>query len=181
MEIKNCLTINQIAEAKGWTYHTARNRIRKTPGAAVLGTRLGYVWAYPPEILDILGNEGADNSTEAQINRSLIKVWNGICRRVRRHPGYAGCSIAWKTKEEFIEWAKPLWKPGTCIDKDLLVPGNKVYGPHTCCFIPNELNVLIAKRPVIRRVLHYNRRLRECYRGCPDNVINAVETHWVFK
>lgn len=32
------------------------------------------------------------------------------------------------------------------IDKDILVKGSKVYSPETCCFIPQEINVLFTKR-----------------------------------
>ena len=27
-----------------------------------------------------------------------------------------------------------------CLDKDILTPGNKIYRPEACCFLPNRLN-----------------------------------------
>ena len=30
-----------------------------------------------------------------------------------------------------------------CLDKDIIVKGNKIYSPETCCFVPNEINALV--------------------------------------
>ena len=34
-----------------------------------------------------------------------------------------------------------------CLDKDILIKGNKTYSPYTCCFVPNELNVIFSHKP----------------------------------
>jgi len=34
------------------------------------------------------------------------------------------------------------WK-GMCLDKDIKVPGNKIYSPDFCVFVPNDLNTLL--------------------------------------
>ena len=32
-----------------------------------------------------------------------------------------------------------------CLDKDILIKGNKEYGPNTCCFVPEPINILFIK------------------------------------
>jgi hypothetical protein len=66
----------------------------------------------------------------------------------RRFPTYIGCSVEeqWYNFQEFGEWCQ--WQPGFnmgyVLDKDIILQGNKVYGPETCVFIPPELNSIIV-------------------------------------
>jgi hypothetical protein len=66
-----------------------------------------------------------------------------------RHPTYAGCTVAeeWHNFQVFAEWyyQQPNHdKQGFHLDKDLLVTGNKVYGPDFCSFVPNRINKLLT-------------------------------------
>ena len=79
-------------------------------------------------------------------------VWTDMIRRcyskkcLEKHPTYGGCSIHsdWKYFSNFKKWMeKQDWK-GKFIDKDLLFPGNKVYGPDTCVFVTRQLNNLFT-------------------------------------
>lgn len=57
-------------------------------------------------------------------------------------PTYAGCSVAkeWLLFSVFRSWVQSQDYEGKALDKDLLVEGNKVYSPETCCFIDKALN-----------------------------------------
>lgn len=66
-----------------------------------------------------------------------------------RFPTYIGCSVdsQWHNFQEFAEWCQ--WQVGfndtkSVLDKDLIVPNNKVYSPDTCVFLPAKLNNLIV-------------------------------------
>ena len=66
-------------------------------------------------------------------------------------PSYEGCSVCeeWLTFSVFKEWFedhKNGYQEGYHLDKDILVKGNKVYSPATCCFVPNEINTLLITR-----------------------------------
>lgn len=66
-----------------------------------------------------------------------------------RNRNYSECSIVeeWLNFQNFALWAEDQpykYFEDSCLDKDLLVKGNKVYGPETCCFLPNSVNVFIS-------------------------------------
>lgn len=63
-------------------------------------------------------------------------------------PTYKGCSVCdeWLYFSNFLNWFKKHYVNGYAIDKDLLVFGNKVYSPATCCMIPGEINAMIVTR-----------------------------------
>lgn len=66
----------------------------------------------------------------------------------KRKPSYIGCTVAdeWMRYENFREWMiSQDWK-GNHLDKDIIKPGNKVYSPETCCFVPIAINNILNKR-----------------------------------
>lgn len=63
-------------------------------------------------------------------------------------PTYADCSVCneWLLFSKFKEWFNENYVEGYVLDKDLLIRGNKVYSPNTCCFVPQRINTLILDR-----------------------------------
>jgi len=79
-------------------------------------------------------------------------VWRGMIQRVydpnhlKKRPSYLGSSVCaeWLSFSNFRDWImKQDWK-GKQLDKDLLVPGNKVYGPDLCCFVSQQVNSFLT-------------------------------------
>lgn len=76
------------------------------------------------------------------------KTWAGLLQRcyskslLKRRPSYIGCSTVteWHKFSNFREWMIEQDWQGKHLDKDILKPGNKVYGPDTCAFIPHIVN-----------------------------------------
>ena len=75
-------------------------------------------------------------------------------REKKKRPTYqdATCCKEWLLYENFYEWLHSQdnfdkWLIGNkwCLDKDILVKGNKTYSPETCCLVPNRINVLFTK------------------------------------
>lgn len=83
--------------------------------------------------------------------------WAGMLQRCyddknqEKYPTYKDCYVTeeWHNFQNFAEWYYNNWKShmdkGWCLDKDILIKGNKIYSPETCCFVPSEINNLFVK------------------------------------
>lgn len=88
------------------------------------------------------------------------QVWRSMLQRCydkkfhKDNPTYIGCSVCeeWLDFQNFASWYvdHKYGNLGYQLDKDLLVPNNKVYSPDTCCLIPRDLNVLLIDSRAIR-------------------------------
>jgi hypothetical protein len=92
-------------------------------------------------------------------------TWCGILTRCldsqykEQKPTYRDvlCCDEWLLFENFYEWlhSQPnfdKWKDlkWSAIDKDILIKGNKVYSPETCCLVPVNVNNLFVKHDALR-------------------------------
>ncbi|AGH32073.1 HNH endonuclease [Vibrio phage 11895-B1] len=61
---------------------------------------------------------------------------------------YSDCEVIseWKNFCNFEKWFLTNYIKGYHLDKDLLIQGNRVYSPDTCCFIPPSINSLIVEK-----------------------------------
>lgn len=90
------------------------------------------------------------------------KIWSRMLERCnpngwqqKNKPAYIGCEVHpdFIKFQDFAEWCQNqigFGKPGFEFDKDILMPGNKVYGPYTCVFVPTIINKIMIKNDRIR-------------------------------
>jgi len=66
----------------------------------------------------------------------------------KRKPTYKDCYVCeeWKTFSNFKKWMEQQDWQGKQLDKDILVPENKEYGPKICIFVSNRLNNIIGRK-----------------------------------
>lgn len=62
---------------------------------------------------------------------------------------YKDCQVSqqFKRLSDFSTWAESqvgFGNDGWGLDKDILVKGNKIYSPDTCCFVPPEINSIFT-------------------------------------
>ncbi|BDA17622.1 MULTISPECIES: hypothetical protein [Aeromonas] len=91
-----------------------------------------------------------------------------------RKPTYAGVIVCdeWHSFMSFRDWFIRHHSDDCELDKDLLVPGGKIYGPSTCVFIPIWLNNFCndcssSRGPYMRGVSFSKERLKFVAR-CSD-------------
>lgn len=86
----------------------------------------------------------------------IYLIWRSILDRLSpgraaHYPAYEGCVIddRFLRLSDFMAWAvcqEGYGKEGFQLDKDILIKGNKRYGPDTCVFVPRSINSLILNR-----------------------------------
>lgn len=93
-------------------------------------------------------NSSRINTTQTHI----YNIWHEMMRRCYceklhiRKPSYSNCSVdvIWHDYQNFYLWCLENYIEGFVLDKDILIKGNKIYGPNTCCFVPKEINGLFC-------------------------------------
>lgn len=73
-------------------------------------------------------------------------------KELMKYPTYRDVTVCeeWHNFQNFREWSELNYIDGFYLDKDILVKGNKLYSPNTCCFVPCEINNLFLKSNSIR-------------------------------
>jgi hypothetical protein len=92
-------------------------------------------------------------------------VWAGVKTRCSvgtmahvKGPSYIGVTNGFADFQEFADWCSE--QPGYMnrdhngmiyeIDKDLLIPGNRIYRPGACSFVPRRINSLFTSSKAVR-------------------------------
>ena len=86
------------------------------------------------------------------------EAWNSMLRRCysneyhEKQPSYIDCTVCneWLYFMTFRAWMiKEDWMNKE-LDKDIIIPGNRVYSPETCCFVDKSVNALIVNNLSMR-------------------------------
>ena len=84
-------------------------------------------------------------------------LWRSMLRRcydekyTDKNSTYKDCHVSedWRYLSNFKEWCNNqigFGNQGWQLDKDILVKGNKIYSEDTCCFVPQEINIIFTDR-----------------------------------
>jgi len=114
--------------------------------------------------------------------------WKGMlyrCYTSKYAPAYEGCTVSeeWHLFSTFKKWMESRSWEGKHLDKDILVPGNKVYGEDTCLFVSRKLNNLLhiqGKGGEYPQGVHLKSSstsyIAECYRDGKSNYLGSFAT-----
>lgn len=115
-----------------------------------------------PYMLFNVGLNDADYPVETYIGGvrwvcPFFRVWKNMLSRCYHSvmPSYLDCYVnsSWLTFSNFKIWMEGQEWDGMQLDKDLLVEGNREYGPNTCLFVTAEVNQFIVTRTSFEREL----------------------------
>lgn len=115
-------------------------------------------------------------------------TWNAMMTRcyndkfLKQHISYAECKVCdeWHNFQNFAKWYDENFyeipNEVMCLDKDILIKGNKIYSHKTCVFVPQRINTLFIKSNSIRGnlpigvVIHKNKFEANCKNTKRKNV-----------
>lgn len=121
-----------------------------------------------PYFPSVCGVGMTGNKYPIKINGNLVKeynIWRHMLARCfnkkfkEENSSYedVSCCKEWLLFENFFEWLhsqenfdKWLCNDKWAIDKDILIKGNKIYSPETCCLVPLNVNNLFIKQSFVR-------------------------------
>jgi len=84
----------------------------------------------------------------------IYAKWGGMLERAcyqkhkDKHPAYKDVGVCekWLKFSNFKAWVDTqVFYPDLNLDKDLLIPGNKIYTPEACCFVDTSINMLLHR------------------------------------
>ena len=103
--------------------------------------------------------------------KKIYRLWFNMLSRCyddrtqKNSPTYQGCQVAseWLDFQKFAEWyIQNNTNEDWTLDKDILHKGNRIYGPDTCCFVPQCINSMFIVRSALANGLppgvHYKPR-----------------------
>ena len=102
--------------------------------------------------------EGKYKAKENGKRTRVYDAWYSMLKRCysdklhEKHPTYKNCSVTekWHNFQNFGKWFDNNYYEVTgeemCLDKDILIKGNKIYSSDTCIFVPHAINSLFVKR-----------------------------------
>jgi len=101
---------------------------------------------------------GVNDSSDLVTGCPFYRRWVHMIKRcygsqyIEDNPTYKNCTVSdqWIYFSKFKEWMESKEWRGLHLDKDILVPGNKIYGPEFCIFVSCRINNLLLNRSMHR-------------------------------
>lgn len=120
----------------------------------------------------------------AQVPDLAYGAWKAMLQRAygakehARRPAYQGVTVCegWHSFMTFRRWWLEHYREGWELDKDLLIPGNREYGPAACLYVPAWVNLMTTDRAAARGALPIGvDGVRNRYRARCSNPISGKQ------
>ncbi len=106
---------------------------------------------YRVQVREELPKNGGKRIRKTVFRCPYYTAWESMLARcysekyLERYPSYIGTSVCneWVYASAFKKWMEQQDWSGKCLDKDIIVPGNKLYSPGTCAFVLPATNLFV--------------------------------------
>ncbi len=106
---------------------------------------------YRTRVYEYVTKNGGKRSRKSVFKCKYYSVWVDMLGRgyseklLERRPSYIGTSVCseWLHASAFKKWMEQQDWRGKCLDKDIIVPGSKLYSPETCAFVLPATNTFV--------------------------------------
>ena len=113
---------------------------------------------YRTQINEELPKNGGKRIQKSVFICKYYAAWKNMLERcyskkfLESYPTYIGTSVCseWLYATAFKKWMEQQDWHGKCLDKDIIVPGSKLYSPETCAFVLKATNSFVTARDACR-------------------------------
>ena len=106
---------------------------------------------YRAHVKEYVTKDGGKRSQRTVFTCKYYATWKHMLERcyskkyLESYPTYIGTRVCseWLYAAEFKKWMEQQDWSGKSLDKDIIVPGNKLYSPETCAFVLNATNLFV--------------------------------------
>ena len=113
---------------------------------------------YRTHVREELPKNGGKRVRETVFLCKYYAVWKDMLTRcyskkfLERNQSYIGTSVCseWLYATEFKKWMEQQDWRGKSLDKDIVVPGSRLYSPETCAFVLQATNLFVIARDACR-------------------------------
>ena len=107
---------------------------------------------YRVQINEEVTKDGGKRIQKSVFRCKYYEAWRNMLERcyskkyLESYPSYIGTSVCseWLYATAFKKWMEEQDWNGKCLDKDIIVPGSKLYSPKTCAFVLNATNLFVT-------------------------------------
>ena len=143
---------------------------------------------YRTQIKEELTRNGGKRVRKSVFLCKYYTVWKDMLERcysnkfLESRPSYIGTSVCseWLYATAFKKWMEQQDWHGKCLDKDIIVPGSKLYSPETCSFVLKATNSFVVASDASRGEypigVHLFKRTGK-YRAYCKNLFIGKEEH----
>ena len=113
---------------------------------------------YRTQVYEYVTKDGGKRIQKPVFRCKYYAAWTSMLQRcyskkyLESRPSYIGTSVCreWLSATVFKKWMEEQDWQGKCLDKDIVVPGSKLYSPETCAFVLEATNLFVIARDVCR-------------------------------